>query len=535
MRALPVVALMSSLAIPIAHDSLRTEAPGILVGPITGTVYDSLRLRPLSGAMVQFVGAADSVVGRVFSATTDSAGKYTIADIPAGAYLAGFFHPAVDSLGIELSQSAVVINQANQVVHLATPSPLTLAAAVCPEGNYADSLGMLIGHVRHTQSGEPLHGAVVTVSWNETVIGQGGIHSRQPEIMAVTGPAGWYGICGLPKDVALMARAVYGVRPAGVASETADTSRVIVDTSVVKPDSSGYVEVTLGGAEIRGLGFLVGGSITGTITAADTVVGRAPTAADTGLLVARRGAARLEGRVVDARGERIPEARVQVWGAARYGVATTNGTFMLDSLPGGTHALEVRAIGFVPVKQIVHLRPEETTPVEVVLGERAVALPTVTVRGQLVYSRKLAGFEDRRRKGVTGLFFGPEDIENRPFTRVTDLLSQIAGVSANRGNSDQVLFRQGSLVYDPGAISDGGDGVLAKTTACEPTWYVDGRRSFLTAQQINDQYTPLEIAAVEVYQRQSQIPLEFHTPLSGCGIVAIWTRPPPAKIKAPKK
>ncbi|HSA55426.1 MAG TPA: carboxypeptidase-like regulatory domain-containing protein, partial [Gemmatimonadaceae bacterium] len=50
---------------------------------ISGEVYDSLQGRPLQGATVQLASANDSARGRTWAATTDSAGRYRIADVPA--------------------------------------------------------------------------------------------------------------------------------------------------------------------------------------------------------------------------------------------------------------------------------------------------------------------------------------------------------------------------------------------------------------------------------------------------------------------
>ncbi|HEX7121597.1 MAG TPA: carboxypeptidase regulatory-like domain-containing protein [Gemmatimonadaceae bacterium] len=493
------------------------------------------------------------MAGQVFSTVTDSLGRYQLTDVPSGPYLAGFFHPLLDSLGLSGAQMAVQIHQRDQVVHFATPSPQTFAREICPPGTVADSLAMLLGFVRDTRTGLPLPRATVVAAWNETLIGRRGIRSRSPQVPAPTDGNGWFGICGLPADVQMMVRAVVrqpgAVHGPAVATDTtrpdsalvaravvtADTTSQppvsAVDSSLAISDSSGYVEVTLRPGAIHILSFLVGGGHDVTVTAADTVVGRNPTAADTGLILARRGTARLEATVLDARGQIVRDARAQVWGTARHALSNSRGTFTLDSLPGGTHLLEVRAIGFAPVKEIVHLRPEETAKVTVVFAERAVAMPTITVRGQLVYSRKLAGFEERRRRAMFGYFLGPEDLENRPFTRVSDLLTQIAGVRSDSRQGGGIQFRGTKSIFDPNALLPEGDGVSWKQNACQPVFFVDGRRSFLDINEINMQYPATEIAAVEVYTRASQVPSEYQIALPECGVVALWTRPPPMRIK----
>lgn len=82
MRVLALIAV--SVAVPLISGSTYDRWPS--ADQVSGTVYDSLFQRPLAGAMVQFVGAGDSVVGRVFSAVTDSTGRYQLANVPGGPY-----------------------------------------------------------------------------------------------------------------------------------------------------------------------------------------------------------------------------------------------------------------------------------------------------------------------------------------------------------------------------------------------------------------------------------------------------------------
>ena len=68
---------------------------------VTGVVYDSMAMRPLSGAVVQLALVISSgTIDAVRSLVTDSLGRYDFAGIPPGTYLLGFQHVAVDSLGL---------------------------------------------------------------------------------------------------------------------------------------------------------------------------------------------------------------------------------------------------------------------------------------------------------------------------------------------------------------------------------------------------------------------------------------------------
>src|SRR5262245_61861201 len=94
---------------------------------ITGVVRDSIARRPLSGAIVQLVAGTD-----VRSATSDSLGRFTIRDIPTGRHTIGFFHPTLDSLGLDAPQHEVVVgSNAAMRVDLAIPSGERIRATVC--------------------------------------------------------------------------------------------------------------------------------------------------------------------------------------------------------------------------------------------------------------------------------------------------------------------------------------------------------------------------------------------------------------------
>jgi len=82
------------------------SAPRALV---TGIVYDSIANRAIAGATVEFVNANDPAA-RPSTTMSDGEGRYTLRDIPRGTYLAGFFHPALDTLGLEAAPKRVQVN-----------------------------------------------------------------------------------------------------------------------------------------------------------------------------------------------------------------------------------------------------------------------------------------------------------------------------------------------------------------------------------------------------------------------------------------
>jgi hypothetical protein len=454
---------------------------------VTGFVYDSIARTFLGGVMVQYVGADDSAQSRAFSVRSDSSGRYLLTDVAPGRYLAGFFHTMTDTLGIETGPRVVDVRPGEQHINLATRSPKTVIRSMCPPGDPADSTGLVIGHVRDAETDDPVMGASVVIEWSETVLEGVNMHSRVARLTEQTHGPGWFAICGVPSDALLSARAAKDA------------------------DSSGFVMVNVPTDGVRHLTFLIGGAT------AVPIGPDAPRAAgDTtpGPLTVLRGRARLTGTIRDEKGRPVENAHALIWGTELEAVTNARGVFTLDSLPGGTHTLEVRAVRYMPVHSTVQLSARRPAMAEVKLAQRAVTLSTVTVRGELVYSKRLATFEERRGEGwgLVGHFMSPAEIERRPRTRLSGLLQGITGVLVdNRRGGATVRMRSSG---DPNSY-------------CTPSLYVDGTRDVVADFNA---YHSDEIAGIEVYVRDSWRPSEF-LDSNSCGAIAVWTRAPPARKK----
>ena len=231
-----------------------------------------------------------------------------------------------------------------------------------------------------------------------------------------------------------------------------------------------------------------------------------------------RGSATLGGTVTNDRGEPMQGATVGIWGTYRTVVTGERGTFTLDSLPGGTQTLEVRLIGWEPVRKVVHLSENRPSSVTVILGERVVVLENVQVVGQLAYAERLAQFERRRRNSTSGYFLRPEDLERRPATMLARLVQGFPGVKVSCARGECVVTMRGQ--------QSGVDG----PAECVPTLWVNGRRDMLGdfAFLYSD-----EISALEVYTRDFGKPPEFNDS-NPCGAVVVWTKPPPPDLQRRK-
>ncbi|MGQ0646859.1 MAG: carboxypeptidase regulatory-like domain-containing protein [Gemmatimonadaceae bacterium] len=461
--------------------ALSLAAPGVspAQGPrfssVRGTVFDSVGRSALPGAMVQFLGISERAE-KVFATTSDSLGDYRIDSLPPGTYLAGFFHAATDSMGVESTPRRVQVRAGPQDVELATPSAASLIHVLCGAGAPRDSTALLLGHVLDATTDAPITGARVRVEWMETTIGRTGVRSVERADSVTSRASGFFSICGLPADLQLLARVSRGV------------------------DSTGYVEVDLPLAGVRHYTFYVGGGTRITAAASGD-----STASPVTVL---RGKARLTGTVRDLSGDVVPGARAVILGTGVEGLANTVGAFVMDSLPSGSFMLEVRMIGYTPVRRMVQLRETLPSAVLVELGARVFTLPTEVVRGELIYSRQLAGFERRRRTHFTGRFLTPREIQLRPRTRLSWLLEGMPGlVVTRRGPYTLIVVRR--VGASPGL------------EYCGPSLYIDG---LLDQTGDFDRLWSDDIAAVEVYARPTQRPFEF-TDRNECGAIAVWSRP----------
>ena len=458
-------------------------------GTLSGMVFDSVAGRPLAGATVQVTGVRGDVVGRRASAITDTAGRFGVRDLAPGRYVAGFFHDALDTLGLVGEPVAFDIGDVEASVNLAVPSPRTIIRTICGPASVTDSLGLLIGHVNASGTSTPLAGATVTVEWGETIIGKGNIRQRNMAADATTQGPGWFAMCDVPGEVELTVSASSGA------------------------DSSGFINLEVPRTGIRHVTFHVGGARRVAAAAVDTISPVDTTVRVLAPEMVWRGDARLAGIVRDEKGRGVDGARVFVRGTNLANTSSDRGYFALDSLPGGTHMLEVRALGYLPATSIVQLAADQPAQVEVFIGDRLVTLETVRVQATLVFSRNLARFQTNRERNLGGVFVGPREIDRFRGMRFSNLVQSIPGVRLN--------YREGfSILMDYAGTDDGRSMGL-----CVPAFYIDGQRSQYTASEIEGLYRADEIAGVEVYLRESQRPIEFQDVNSRCGAIALWTRP----------
>jgi Carboxypeptidase regulatory-like domain/TonB-dependent Receptor Plug Domain len=431
---------------------------------------------------VQLV-AADNPARFGRTAISDSLGRYTLSDVPDGRYLIGFFHPVLDSLGIEppLRELSVDGNQPLRI-DIGIPSPGRLRAAICGAQSATDNGAVVIGVVRDARDGTPAAQVTVTGEWLEMAVTRGEVAGHTPRLVTTTWESGWFAICDVPRSGTMFL----------LASRGADSTDLIE----VQVPASGFLrrDLYLGPSRLPA---------------------REDTAQRLGNLASRprvvhRGDGHLSGSVVNADGWPLADALVRITDGPE---TRTNdqGDWTLGNTPVGTRMLEVRALGYYPDRRRVDI-VSDGQPVHVTLSTLEAVLDTVRIMSNRL-KQDDSGFNDRRRKGV-GHFMTPKDIARRQPIAVSDLFRSMPGILLEGGVEKRIKMR----------------GAFGK---CDPAIYINGMP--MTSQRANGGVVtvavddidgwmrPRDVTGIEIYAGDSA-PVEYQQGMSGCGSILIWMK-----------
>lgn len=472
-RLLLLVVLLARPVDAQVRDTTQ-PAPGAVV---SGIVHDSIARLPLAGATVQLVG--DNPASFVRTVLSDSLGQFALGDVNVGRYRLGFFHPMLDSLGVDAPLREVRVDGQQPVrADLAIPSATRIRAAICGTRTARDSSSVLVGVVRDARVGEAADGVTVTAEWLEFSFSSNGLVRRIARLVAVTGETGWFAMCSVPSAGTLELSARRG----------ADTTDIIE----VALSSEGLVrrDLYLGPMRLS--------------VAPDTAPRAEAIIAPTRRLP--RGEARLSGTVTSVAGGRpLQGAQVSIT-AGPQTRANERGEWTLVDLPVGTRMLEVRAVGYYPERRPVNV-VAGAPPVRVSLSTLRAVLDTVKIVAARVRGRDITGFLDRSRSGA-GRYLTPEDIARRHPIVTSDLFRVFPGLRVDRTPLGDVSLTMRGMF----------------SSRCVPAIYLDGHHMRnLTADDIDGWVRPKEIAGIEVYTGPG-IPPQFYEGMTDCGSIVIWTK-----------
>jgi hypothetical protein len=478
MRSWVVTCLAVVAAFGIGASPRSAAAQQGAMASVSGSVIDSIHGGvPLPGAVVRI-----NETNR--QGTTDANGQFKIDSIPPGEHSLSLVHPLLDTLGVAINTRAVPF-QAGQTlaVELAIPSAETVLEMSCPAAWRRRGPSALVGKVLDADTDTPLVGAKVSLTWVELSLTT---LRKEPRVRTQpVGPDGTYRICGLPGGIDGNVQAEYNGR------KTAEV-RVVMD-------------------EANPLGFqsLRIGTTVAEVPAADTTKGAGGAGAVAAGDTAKRlkGPARLTGKVVNAAGAPVANARVDVSGTGNATLSREDGTFGFADLPSGTQALVVRQLGFEPVELAVELSGRTPKQVTVTMSKPARVLdPVAVVAEKSKDGLDQVGFAQRKKNGF-GYFMGPDEIQQRQATRMTDLFRTVPSLRVVPSGMDYVV--ESARDAQGGCVNYVVDGAPYKS---------------LFAGDVDRLMPPNDVAAIEVYTGSST-PAEFQTPgNSSCTTIVMWSR-----------
>jgi len=239
------------------------------------------------------------------------------------------------------------------------------------------------------------------------------------------------------------------------------------------------------------------------------------------------GAQGVQGTLVEpGSGEPVRSAEVVVRDAAGEvagsGVTDNRGFFRIETPVPGRYLLSAQALGYTELTaQPVEVPYGKLAVLEVQVAPAALELePLVVTASPRSFQLEMEGFYEREAKGLdNGVFFTPEDLEERQPRRLSDLFIGLPGVRVANpslgAGGRAIWFRAGERLIG----------------ICWPVVYVDHHlasgggfeESGPDPSAVDSYVHGLDVAAVEIYRDSAQIPPEFNGPHAGCGVIVIWT------------
>jgi hypothetical protein len=488
---------------------------------MSGTVTDSSTGRAIAGAFVELVGSS-------LSAISDSAGRFAIENVPRGDYTAEIRTNTLDSLGAVGRSNVVFAGDAP--VRIFVPTSRELTGAMCgPAG--VPGTGVVMGTVLAPAGAAMPAGTRVVAEWSEAAPA-GSTTGTVGWVRARVDAEGGFRVCGVPLGAALTLRTHL------------DSGATVASRPIPLQMSAGQ---TFAFADVQ------------------LEAGLAVSAAFSGIVVA------------DSTDDPLAGAEVTIAGVNRSVTTNAAGAFRINDVPPGFHRVSIRRPGYAPITASVGFTANQTVDHRVVLGRAMVALAAVEVSEAAPVSPT---FDQNRKLGL-GKFLTSEDLEKHGDRRLGDVMATVPsmggisqagsgtawvvgkrvppklmprGMRSADGSSTNMACgsapNQGALNaarYGPGSSADpscgfdknslrdqgyycpddAGEAARGITCACYAQVYVDGvlqNKQRPTEPFDMNTVSPRDLVGVEWYASAAQVPAEYSSLNSPCGVLALWTR-----------
>ena len=205
-------------------------------------------------------------------------------------------------------------------------------------------------------------------------------------------------------------------------------------------------------------------------------------------------------------------ARIVLVGTTYSVTSDARGEFRFVDLDPGRYVIQASAIGYTTMSSPLLLKESETLELEFEADAEAVNLPELTVEERANY-----GPADwiRRKSEGRGRYVTRKYIEDRRAATVPDALRMIPGLRIECRSSQVCVAR-----------------MARASRNCSPAYFMDGIPTDAAVLWL----TPVgEIEGIEVYSGPSETPPELESAQARCGVIALWTRPPPPRRPKDKK
>jgi hypothetical protein len=475
-----------------ARDGSKTY-PATLAH-VTGAIFDSTRIEPLEGVRV-------TITGTDFVEETNSEGEFHLAVPLEGDYAVTFSHPYLDSIGYTApDQKLSLARESESSVSFAIPPASAMTERLC-DASASNMEGKVIVGLVTGPDGDPAADATVTASWQRVVPADSGFVSSDFWLSALTDQSGFYALCGIPLGRRIELTAEHRSAESGMLEVifpwTADGQLLMArDRTPGEPYQESHslarpiwkVDLQLGEGDRPGRGVAGARVLQGMV--ADRMTGRG-----------------LGGVTVDLNGTRATTTRA-------------DGTFDLTGVTWapGTNQISFRQLAYRPWIQELYVEPDRSELVmSVLLTSTAITVDPVIVEAERVRrSRYLEnqGFYRRKEKGL-GYHVSPERIEERR--------AEVADVS------DFIMGMPGVTIMDLPEPIEGISGRMLMlghgTRRCVPNVYVDNVPYNYdgTVRDLEAIARPEDVFAIEIYQRSSEVPVEYAAGGVQC-VLVFWTR-----------
>lgn len=340
---------------------------------ISGRVFDSLRMAPLAGVIVQISGTA-------LEARTGLDGAYRLTTEHKGRRTLTLAEPRLDRLMGTVTSEVELAPGSEVRFEFAIPRRPPAPSVLCGDGSTRTPAGgAVVGVVRDSATGLPISGALVAAYWVPDSPDTGGVRRG---LKGESGEDGGFLLCNLPTD-----------RPVSLLSRTP-------------------------GREI---------GLTGLRPSSDSIL-------DLDLLVRPvaegAGVGRVRGRVVDsASGAGLAGADIMLLESGLHGLSNAAGDFTIEQVLPGRTTMVARRIGYRPQFLEAALDPGGTATVVAVLPPAPVRLADLETR---VEALEHQWFLDRQRTGI-GRYWDEQEIRRFDGRTITALLGRKVSIRESRG------------------------------------------------------------------------------------------------------